>query len=640
MPVITRKFSLVQRLWLLLLLLMTLSIGGALIANLLNARSYLEQQLSAQSADTANSLALMVTQYKADPVMAQTLLSAAFEQGHFAEVSWEEAPAGNAIHLRNDSGAEDTPAWFHRLLPLKPQAGQAQVSNGWLQAGRIVVVAHLGYAYSSLWLGALQTVFWLVAIGLAAGLLGFFDIHRLRKQLHAVVEQAHAISEQRFMRIPIPGIPELAEVVRAMNNMVERLQNYLAGLRDEVDRLRREVLTDSNTGLPNREAFEQRFASLLDPAADPASGHLLLIRVAGLAELNQRLGGQRTDALLKRVANDLSSRCQSHRGWMATRLRGADFALFCPELGAEQACKLAEELCLLWPVYWTMDLSDQAGLGHIGITSFQSGNQLGEVLTRASRSLTLAESQPLNSWKLDDGSSNLPQTSDFDWKQLLEAACQDHSLQLRWYPVCDPDKTVLWHEGMLFRPPTGDTPAMSALRLVSQAARLDLIHRLDINTLALALQQGPNGILAVNMSPASLQHPEFLPAILQLLQQHPQRQINFEFHETGLDEHWEDFVAFSHAIRPAGHQLAVEIQGHNMTLVARTHEASISYLVLDNTLTQGIHADEGRSALLRGLQRMAALMGVKLEAKGISNSDDATALIEMGVHCLTGPAIS
>uniref|UniRef100_A0A8W7Q0R2 EAL domain-containing protein n=1 Tax=Anopheles coluzzii TaxID=1518534 RepID=A0A8W7Q0R2_ANOCL len=146
--------------------------------------------------------------------------------------------------------------------------------------------------------------------------------------------------------------------------------------------------------------------------------------------------------------------------------------------------------------------------------------------------------------------------------------------------------------------------------------------------------------LAVNMSPASLHHPEFLPAILQLLQQHPQRQINFEFHETGLDEHWEHFIAFSRAIRPAGHQLAVEIQGHNMALVARTHEACISYLVLDNTLTQGMHSDEGRAALLRGLLRMASLMGVRLEAKGINDAADATALIEMGVHCLTGPAIS
>ena|GEM_PF-6654004 len=637
---ITRKLSLVQRLWLLLLLVVCLSIGGALIANLLNARSYLEQQLSAQSADTANSLALMLTQYKADPVMAQTLLGAAFDQGHFAEISWEGAPGNATIHLHNNSGMEDTPAWFHQLMPLQPQVGVAQVSNGWLQAGRIVVRAHLGYAYSSLWLGALQTVFWLIVIGLAAGLLGFLDILRLRKQLHAVVEQAHAISEQRFMRIPIPAIPELAEVVRAMNMMVERLQSYLLGLRDEVDRLRREVLTDSSTGLPNREAFEQRFSSLLAQPDDPVSGHLLLVRVANLAELNQRLGGKRTDLLLKRVADDLSIQCQSHRGWMATRLRGADFALVCPELDADNAGLLADELCLLWPLYWTMELSDQPGLGHIGITVFQDGDTLGQVLSRASQALTLAEAQPLNSWKMDDGAVLLNQQSDFDWKQLLESACDDQSLALRWYPVCDQEHHVLWHEGMLYRPQSGHTPQMSALRLISQALRLGLVHRLDINTLAIALRSGPPGIVAVNISPASLQHPDFLPATLQLLQQYPDRQVNFELHETGLDEHWEAFVAFSRAVRPAGHQLAVEIQGHNMSLVARTHEANISYLVLDNMLTQDIHQDEGRSALLRGLLRMASLMGVQLEAKGITSKEDAAALIEMGLHCLTGPAIS
>lgn len=54
------KLSLVQRLWLLLLMLAFLSIGGALVANLLNARSYLEQPLTAQNADTANALALML----------------------------------------------------------------------------------------------------------------------------------------------------------------------------------------------------------------------------------------------------------------------------------------------------------------------------------------------------------------------------------------------------------------------------------------------------------------------------------------------------------------------------------------------------------------------------------------------------
>jgi EAL domain-containing protein (putative c-di-GMP-specific phosphodiesterase class I)/GGDEF domain-containing protein len=639
--VTTKKLSLIQRLWLLLLFLVTLSIGSALISNLLSARSYLEQQLTAQNADTANSLALMVTQYKADPVMAQTLLNAAFDQGHFAEIRWDSPQGPASIRLRNPNGNQGVPVWFRSILPLAPAQGVAQVSNGWLQAGRIVVTAHLGYAYTSLWHGATQTVFWLSLIGLLAALLGSLDIRRLRRQLGAVVQHAHDISEQRFVQIAIPSIPELAEVVRAMNHMVKRLQDYLYALRDEVDRLRKEVLTDSRTGLPNREAFEKGFSSLLAGQDDPLSGYLLLIRVAGLSELNQRLGGATTDALLKRIADDLSELCQAHQGWIATRLRGADFALTCPELSLDGACALATELCGQWSFYQSMGLTDQSGVGHIGLSAFQSGDAIAQVLGRASQSLTLAEAQALNSWKMDDGAGkNLIKTSDLDWKLLIEQSCRDNSLALRWYPVCDPQGVILWHEAMLFRPQTETTSQMSALRLVSQALRLGLAWRLDVKALSMALRHGPDGKLAVNMSPASLQHPDFVPQVLHLLHQYPQRQVNFEFHETGLEEHWEAFKAFSQALRPAGHRLAVEIQGHNMALVARTHDASIAYLVLDNTLTQGIANDEGRSALLRGLLKMASLMSVHLEAKGINTAQDVHALVEMGVHCLTGPAVS
>ena len=61
-----KNLSLIQRLWLLLVLLVLLSLTGALLANLYNARSYLEQQLTGQNANAANSLALMITQHRAD----------------------------------------------------------------------------------------------------------------------------------------------------------------------------------------------------------------------------------------------------------------------------------------------------------------------------------------------------------------------------------------------------------------------------------------------------------------------------------------------------------------------------------------------------------------------------------------------
>jgi EAL domain-containing protein (putative c-di-GMP-specific phosphodiesterase class I) len=167
-----------------------------------------------------------------------------------------------------------------------------------------------------------------------------------------------------------------------------------------------------------------------------------------------------------------------------------------------------------------------------------------------------------------------------------------------------------------------------------------LVHLLDIYTLNHALKHGPEGPVAVNMSPASLSDPDFLPQVLQLLRQSPVRRVHFEFHEAGMDTYWTAFLTFSRAVRTTGHLVAVEIQGHDMNLVARTRDANIAYLVLDPALTQGIVADEGRIALLHGLLKMAALMAIRLEAKGISTQSDIQVLAGMGIHCLTGPAIS
>ena len=640
-PVKTIKLSLIQRLWLLLLILVGLSIGGALISNLLNARRYLEQQLTFQSINTANSLALMLTQNKADPAAAQLLLNATYEQGYFSGVRWE-TPRGRAqIDLQHAETENGVPQWFRRMLPLEPQPGVALVNRDWQQAGRIVVIAQRGVAYQSLWRGALQTVSWLLIIGLAAALLGAIQIRALRRQLSIVVVQAHAISEQRFMQIPIPELPELAKVAGAMNLMVDRLQQVLGALHDEVNLLHQQTLTDCSTGVPNREAFDRAFCQLLQPREDAVCGYLLLIRLAGLSELNQRQGGHMTDVLIGRVADDLLARSRTRPGWMVTRLRGADFALLCPELPGDQARLLADEICASWPLYQEMGLTDQSGVGHIGVAPFQTGDSLEQVVSRAGQALVLAEAQESNTWVMDAqaGERALP-SSDLDWRQMIGQVCRDGTLQMRWFPVCSADGEVVWHEGMLFRSQIGSAPHMGALRLVSHALRVGLIHQLDLTALTLALHEGPAGRLAVNLSPVSLAHPEFLPRVLSALQTVPSRRINFEFLESGLEEQWSAFVAFGAAVCPAGHQLAVEIKGHNLQLVARVHEAGQAYLVVDRALTQGVHADEGRMALMRGLLQMASLMGDRLEVKGIDNRDDLLTLTEIGVHYLTGPAVN
>ncbi|MCG9026821.1 EAL domain-containing protein [Laribacter hongkongensis] len=628
--------TLIQRLWLLLLLLVFLAFSGTLLANLMNARSYLEQQLTAQNANTANSLALMVSQQRAEPVMAETLISATFDQGHYSLIRWQSS-TGQVRVERQRSTQE--PGWLPRLLELRPQPGRAMINAGWMQAGDILVETDPGVAYASLQKSLLQTLMWLLLAGLVTGAIGSRSILRLRSDLNRVTEQAQAISNHRFFQIPEPPVPELAQVVQAMNRMVAHLQSYLAGLTREVDTLRRERLTDRTTGVANREALEQTYSSL-QAQEGGASGWLLLLRAASLTELNQRLGGQRADALLKHLAQLLEQASQRGRHGLAARLRGADFALLCPEIDQTQAESLARQLAGELALCQQMGLSDQENVAHMGLTPFAPGESLPALLGRANHALTQAEAQGVNRWQLDS-SNAVPVSSEHDWRELIETACRQHELQLRWYPVIGRDRQVRWQEGMLYRPAQGSEPAINALRLLSHSLRLNLTHLPDLAALHCALQAHDVGpVRAINLSPASLAHPRFLPSITESLGSVRGLQLSFEFHEIGLTEHWEAFLAFSQAIRMLGHRVAVEILGHNLELVARLNSSGISYLVIDGSLTRDIDQDAGRQNLLRGLLRMTGLMSVELIAKGVSRPEDLATLIELGVDGLTGPAVT
>ncbi|MBX9349510.1 diguanylate cyclase [Chromobacterium vaccinii] len=632
-----KNLSLIQRLWLLLLLLVFTSLSGALLANLYNARSYLEQQLTGQNANAANSLALMITQNKADKAMAETLINATFDQGYFHHIRWQGADGKVVVDRVNQAVFPAAPDWFRALLPLSPQPGNALVTAGWLQAGEVRVEAALGYAYESLWMGALQTMLWLLGAGLLAGLLGSIDIFKLRRDLQRVVNQARAISERRFQRMTEPKVPELARVVSAMNHMVERLQSHLGEQSEEVEQLRRERHTDPVTGLPNREAMEQAVSSTLAEEED-VRGCLLLLRLAGLAELNQRLGGERADALLVRLAADLEDLASRRKGWMAARLRGADFAVFCPELEIDGGRQLAETLCEQLALYRQMGLSDRDGIGHIGVCGIVEGDGLTSLLARASQALAEAEAAGDNQWRVDDGGG--PEVgSEWDWRELIEASCREHSLRLRWFPVRDAARGILWQEGMLFRPAMGGLPAINAMRLVSHSLRLGLSHLADLEALRLALADAPGSALAVNLSPASLAAKGFQWQAMEMLGG-SRATVSFEFDEAGLDEHWDAFLAFGEAVKGVGHRLAVEIRGHRLELVARLNQAGIDYLVLDGALTRGIHQDEGRQVLVKGVQRMTSLMGARLIAKGVVSEADAKRLLELRVDGLTGPAVA
>ena len=257
--------SLFRQLWLTIILVTLISFSGSFAVSLLSTRSYLEQQLHRKNVDSANSLAHSISRLSKDPATVGLQIDAFFNSGQYEMISIT-APDGTVITERVAGPVETgVPAWFVDLLPISAPAGQAQIPDSWMHFGVIKVVSSIGLAHQALWEQTETLLPWFLAAGILCGFIGILILQRINKPLGAMVAQAEAITERRFLTVSEPRIAELRSIARAMNDLVRRLHNRTLEEALRLDVFQQQINHDPITGLATREYFMSRFGALLEP---------------------------------------------------------------------------------------------------------------------------------------------------------------------------------------------------------------------------------------------------------------------------------------------------------------------------------------------------------------------------------------
>ena len=257
--------SLFRQLWLTIILVTLISFSGSFAVSLLSTRSYLEQQLHRKNVDSANSLAHSISRLSKDPATVGLQIDAFFNSGQYETISIT-APDGTVITERVAGPVETrVPAWFVDLLPISAPAGQAQIPDSWMHFGVIKVVSSIGLAHQALWEQTETLLPWFLAAGILCGFIGILILQRINKPLGAMVAQAEAITERRFLTVSEPRIAELRSIARAMNDLVRRLHNRTLEEALRLDVFQQQINHDPITGLATREYFMSRFGALLEP---------------------------------------------------------------------------------------------------------------------------------------------------------------------------------------------------------------------------------------------------------------------------------------------------------------------------------------------------------------------------------------
>lgn len=629
--------SMYRQLWFAIILSTLIALVGSLFASTYNSRAYLNEQLRMKNSDNATVLALSLNQKKPDPIELELIVASLFDNGHYALIRII-APDGTVlIERKAGETALKVPNWFIQAFPIHSTPGQAQINDGWKLFGTIYLVSQSNSAYQTLWQSAKDMSVALGFSGLVACYLAALVLRRLKKPLDLVIAQAKGMSERRFVTVPEPSVPELKQLASAMNSSSELLKAMFAEEAERLAALRVQASSDPATLLANRNHFITQLQVAVEEENAP-EGYLILIRLAGLAQLNKSLGHNHTDGMLKKLGVYLKEYQEHLPDGVAARMNGSDFALLFREADARQVAeKVLQQIQFLFA-------NDQAAItAYIGYGKYEYGIAPGSLLSQVDAAVASAEASGLS--RVQESAplniEHAPRSAE-DWSKLILRALEQKWVKLAYFPVMSHQGELLHRETALRLMFGGEW--FPAGRFLPIAERLGLTEKLDMIAVKLALEElahTSTGKIAVNISAQSILSEDFRQQLRTLLHAKPAaaRQLCLEVPESGVFAHIDTYRIFHHELSPCGCQLGVEHFGRQFDKLNQIHDIQLDYLKLDGSFIRNIDLNQANQQFVQGLTQVMHRLGVPVYAEGVTSTPELALMAQLGLDGMTGPAV-
>jgi predicted signal transduction protein with EAL and GGDEF domain len=630
--------SLIRQVQTLIATLILFALVGSVVVSTWTARSYLQTQLALKNSDNAQSLALTLTQQGGDRGLIELAITSQFDIGHYQSIRLLSPEGVELFARRAAPRLADVPDWFEQLVPISSIPGRAEVTSGWAAVGHLEVVSQPVFAYADLWRGAVSTTVWMLALGLVAGVIAHVAVRRLRRPLDAVVAQAVALSERRYVTTDEPATPELQALTRAMNTMVERVRSQFTEQTTALDHLRRVANEDVLTGLSNRSHFLAQLQQQLRHEAH-GGGRLLLLRVIGLAELNRLRGHRATDAMLKLLADRLRLPLGTLMPLACGRLNGSDLAVVHGPTGwhdavpAELMARLVERL------------SSYEGVSVVmAVQPLALGLPLNEVLASADAALARAEAgEPFS---IEFGTTAGPPASlngEQAWRLAIRQALVEGRAMLGEFPVVDREGRQLHLECPLRLQLVAGGPYEVAAHWLPHALRTGLMPEIDLCALDLALRSisADGQSRCVSLSPVSLLTTGFMARLLGRLRGigPAASRLCFDVDALQIARHPDALVELGRQVRSLGVRVGLEHAGERVPDFAIAAQAGIDYVKLSPSLVHELADQPARAQFVRGLVSTLRGLGLQVGAEGVTRIEDLASVRELGFDAWTGPAV-
>ncbi|MGA1800082.1 bifunctional diguanylate cyclase/phosphodiesterase [Sphingomonas sp. 4RDLI-65] len=400
--------------------------------------------------------------------------------------------------------------------------------------------------------------------------------------------------------------------------------------------LRREMTTDSLTGLPNREGFEELFEAVEDRTVNA----VLAIDLDRFGRLNSCLGSLAGDELLITVARRIKGALRA-RDTLA-RIGGDQFGILMTiDDDREDAHALADRIqrTLTAPFRLTdYEISVECSVG-IAYGADESGD-VAELIRHAQFAVKRAKASGL-------AESYMPQDfaiarAQFSMETALRRAIEKRELRLAYQPICDLatgrivsfEALARWtDEDGQIHCPTAFIPVAEESGLIVPLGRWAIDEA--ARTLAAwdARHGGPCGVkLAVNLSAIQLQRDAIAPVVEAALASSGLTGDRFtlELTESAIVTDPDRIAETMHALKALGTTLAMDDFGTGYSNLAYLQKLPIDVLKIDRSFVTGMLADRDKVSIVRAILSLAQALGMKTTAEGVETNELAQTLAALG----------
>ncbi|WP_267397722.1 MULTISPECIES: bifunctional diguanylate cyclase/phosphodiesterase [unclassified Sphingomonas] len=401
--------------------------------------------------------------------------------------------------------------------------------------------------------------------------------------------------------------------------------------------LRREMTTDSLTGLPNREGF----GDLIEATQRGPSRHaVLVIDLDRFGRLNACLGGLAGDELLITVARRIKGAVRASD--TLARIGGDEFGiLMAIDAEAEEAEQLAARIhralaapfrlsdyeigveCSIGIAFGGERICDAEELIRHAQFAVKRAKTSGHVESYQTRAFTIAREQ-------------------FAMETALRRAIEQRQLRLTFQPIRDlASGALISFEALArWRNPDGQELQPSDFIPVAEESGLIVpLGRWALDEAARTLAGwdarlgGHCGVkLAVNLSAIQLQRDDIAPVVEAALIGHGLAgdRLTLELTESAIVTDPDRIAGIMHALKSLGTTLAMDDFGTGYSNLAYLQKLPIDILKIDRSFISGMLADRDKVAIVRAILSLAQALGMKTTAEGIENIELAQTLAAMG----------